>query len=62
MGFDGLVVVSDPYLLRRFTQAELRALQAQVFPPPPPCPRRQSSGSDCHLIATSAAVLIMRWG
>lgn len=29
MGFDGLVVVSDPYLLRRFTQAELRALQAQ---------------------------------
>ncbi|XP_035821843.1 fimbrin-2-like isoform X2 [Zea mays] len=29
MGFDGLVVVSDPYLQRRFTQAELRALQAQ---------------------------------
>ncbi|XP_020171691.1 fimbrin-2 isoform X1 [Aegilops tauschii subsp. strangulata] len=29
MGFDGLVVVSDPYLQRRFTQADLRALQAQ---------------------------------
>ena len=30
MGFDGLVVVSDPYLQRRFTQADLRALQQQV--------------------------------
>nr|CAB3473194.1 unnamed protein product [Digitaria exilis] len=29
MGFDGLVVVSDPYLQRRFTQADLRVLQAQ---------------------------------
>ncbi|CAM0881247.1 unnamed protein product [Alopecurus aequalis] len=29
MGFDGLVVVSDPYLQRRFTQADLRALQQQ---------------------------------
>ncbi|TVT98279.1 hypothetical protein EJB05_56410 [Eragrostis curvula] len=29
MGFDGLVVVSDPYLQRRFTQTDLRALQAQ---------------------------------
>ncbi|KAL6608034.1 hypothetical protein ACP70R_041097 [Stipagrostis hirtigluma subsp. patula] len=29
MGFDGLVVVSDPYLQRRFTQPDLRALQAQ---------------------------------
>ncbi|KAM0918803.1 hypothetical protein ACQ4PT_008621 [Festuca glaucescens] len=29
MGFDGLVVVSDPYLQRRFTQTDLRALQQQ---------------------------------
>ncbi|XP_062211617.1 fimbrin-2-like [Phragmites australis] len=29
MEFHGLVVVSDPYLQRRFTQADLRALQAQ---------------------------------
>uniref|UniRef100_A0ACD5VED8 Uncharacterized protein n=1 Tax=Avena sativa TaxID=4498 RepID=A0ACD5VED8_AVESA len=29
MGFDGLVVVSDPYLQRCFTQADLRAIQAQ---------------------------------
>ncbi|KAF0917246.1 hypothetical protein E2562_017134 [Oryza meyeriana var. granulata] len=29
MGLDGLVVVSDPYLQRRFSQADLRALQAQ---------------------------------
>ncbi|EES03042.1 hypothetical protein BDA96_03G188900 [Sorghum bicolor] len=29
MGFDGLVVVSDPYLQRRFTQADLRVLQTQ---------------------------------
>uniref|UniRef100_A0A0Q3V7C6 Uncharacterized protein n=2 Tax=Setaria TaxID=4554 RepID=A0A0Q3V7C6_SETIT len=29
MGFEGLVVVSDPYLQRRFTQADLRALQAK---------------------------------
>ena len=46
MGFDGLVVVSDPYLQRRFTQADLRVLQTQVFPPPPPSPRRQSSAPD----------------
>ncbi|KAL5222561.1 hypothetical protein ABZP36_027274 [Zizania latifolia] len=31
-GLDGLVVVSDPYLQRRFSQADLRALQAQVSP------------------------------
>ncbi|KAK3160926.1 hypothetical protein QOZ80_1BG0068350 [Eleusine coracana subsp. coracana] len=29
MGFHGLVVVSDPYLQRRFTQQDLRALQGQ---------------------------------
>jgi hypothetical protein len=36
MRFDGLVVVSDPYLQRHFTQQDLRALQVQV---PPPAPR-----------------------
>ncbi|OEL23727.1 Fimbrin-2 [Dichanthelium oligosanthes] len=52
MGFDGLVVVSDPYLQRRFTQADLRALQSQVLLPPPlpPC-RRETPVSDRHLDA-----------